>query len=407
MTGARDPDRLIRAFLDEGRTELADRVYDAVRSDIDRTRQRVVIGPWREPRMSTIARLAIALAAVLLLAVAGAYVGSRRSDQVAVPPVPPTVAPTPVPTPLVYDWPAPLAAGTYTTNLVWRLESTMSFTVPAGWEGRDIEIRKDPVMLIGFSPIKAVYADACQKTALDPLGDGIGGVIDAVSAIPGVHATPAVPVSFAGLPARTFAMTIDDAIGCSLESAMLWSGDPERVSAGKPFAGPDWPASYPNHKVWIVGLGSVRWAIDAAWADTATTADRAELQAIVDSIGFTPDGGAVPDCSVTMPTSLTLGMPLSDMLGMAPSPLPSLARPLAQVNFSTRGSNWASADGGPFRPTISLIGPSGTNAGFATVTPVNGLQGSLVLDGPGVWLAELSGVNLECPHIFLFDVRAP
>ena len=32
MTAPRDPDRLIRAFLDEGPTELPDRAYDAVRS---------------------------------------------------------------------------------------------------------------------------------------------------------------------------------------------------------------------------------------------------------------------------------------------------------------------------------------------------------------------------------------
>ena len=33
MTATRDPDRLIRAFLDEGRTELSTDTYDAVRSD--------------------------------------------------------------------------------------------------------------------------------------------------------------------------------------------------------------------------------------------------------------------------------------------------------------------------------------------------------------------------------------
>ena len=63
MTTPRDPDRLIRAFLDEGSTELPDRAYDAVRAHIERTRQRVVIGPWREPPMPTIARFAVAAAA--------------------------------------------------------------------------------------------------------------------------------------------------------------------------------------------------------------------------------------------------------------------------------------------------------------------------------------------------------
>ncbi len=71
MTAPRDPDLLIRAFLEEGRSELPDRTYDAVRDQIDHTRQRVVIGPWREPSMSNTTRLAIAAAAVVVVAVIG------------------------------------------------------------------------------------------------------------------------------------------------------------------------------------------------------------------------------------------------------------------------------------------------------------------------------------------------
>lgn len=85
MTASRDPDRLIRAFLDEGLTELPDRAYDAVRSEIDRTRQRVVIVPWRTPRMSNVARLAIGVAAVVVVAVAGIALLSGRDSNVAAP----------------------------------------------------------------------------------------------------------------------------------------------------------------------------------------------------------------------------------------------------------------------------------------------------------------------------------
>ena len=46
---ARRPDELIDAFLEEGRDDLPDRVFDAVRGEIHRTRQRVVIGPWTGP----------------------------------------------------------------------------------------------------------------------------------------------------------------------------------------------------------------------------------------------------------------------------------------------------------------------------------------------------------------------
>ena len=48
MTTPRDPDRLIAPSSPKGPERLPDRSYDTVRGDIDRTRQRVVIGPWRE-----------------------------------------------------------------------------------------------------------------------------------------------------------------------------------------------------------------------------------------------------------------------------------------------------------------------------------------------------------------------
>ena len=71
MTAPRDPDDLIQAFLDEGLTELPDRAFDAVRAEIHHTRQRVVIGPWREPKMSIFARVAIALVAVVAVGLVG------------------------------------------------------------------------------------------------------------------------------------------------------------------------------------------------------------------------------------------------------------------------------------------------------------------------------------------------
>ncbi len=71
MTSQRDTDRLIRAFLAEGQTDLPDQIYDVVRREIDRTNQRVVIGPWRMPFMNNIVRIAVAAAAVLIVVVVG------------------------------------------------------------------------------------------------------------------------------------------------------------------------------------------------------------------------------------------------------------------------------------------------------------------------------------------------
>jgi transglutaminase-like putative cysteine protease len=80
MNATHDPDRLIRAFLDEGMTELPAHAYDEIRSDIERTRQRVVIGPWSEPHMSRLASFAVAAAAVVIIGAVGlTSIGSPTS----------------------------------------------------------------------------------------------------------------------------------------------------------------------------------------------------------------------------------------------------------------------------------------------------------------------------------------
>lgn len=65
MTAPRDPDRLIRAFLDEGPANLSDRIVERTLGEIHRSHRRAVLGPWRSLPMSR-ATLA-ALAAVLVI----------------------------------------------------------------------------------------------------------------------------------------------------------------------------------------------------------------------------------------------------------------------------------------------------------------------------------------------------
>jgi transglutaminase-like putative cysteine protease len=74
-----DPDARIRAFLDEGPTELSGRAYDAVRARIDRTRQRIVIGPVAVPRIPRIATFATGTAAVLIVGAIGLASIAERS----------------------------------------------------------------------------------------------------------------------------------------------------------------------------------------------------------------------------------------------------------------------------------------------------------------------------------------
>jgi hypothetical protein len=68
MTGRRDPDRLISAYFAQPAPDLPDRAFDAVRRDIHRTRQRVIVWPWSRPEGRLVARaIPIAVAVLLLL----------------------------------------------------------------------------------------------------------------------------------------------------------------------------------------------------------------------------------------------------------------------------------------------------------------------------------------------------
>jgi hypothetical protein len=134
MTASRDPERLIHAFLQEGAENLQDRVYDAVRAEIDRKRQRVAIGPWRTPIMNRITAAGLGVAAVVVALVVGI--------QLLGPPAPggtggaPSAEPsaTPTPSPSVAS-PSPSASRT-APPLTESFTSTLhgiSMSYPEGW----------------------------------------------------------------------------------------------------------------------------------------------------------------------------------------------------------------------------------------------------------------------------------
>lgn len=99
MTASRDPDRLVRAFLLEGDEELSDRVYDAVRAEIEQTRQRAVIGPWRTPSMNRFVTFGLGAAAVVLALVVGAQLLGSPSSNVGGPGGEPSATAEPIATP--------------------------------------------------------------------------------------------------------------------------------------------------------------------------------------------------------------------------------------------------------------------------------------------------------------------
>jgi hypothetical protein len=69
MSAPKDLDRLLQSYLGEGPLELPDPSYDEVRSRMDQTRQRAVIGSWRTPDMNRYLKVGLTAAAAVVIAV--------------------------------------------------------------------------------------------------------------------------------------------------------------------------------------------------------------------------------------------------------------------------------------------------------------------------------------------------
>ncbi len=105
MSTDREVTRIVRSWLEEGVTALPDRVLDAVLDQVPATRQRRAWWPARRfAQMNTFAKIAMAAAAVVALAVIGLNVMPRNGTVGGVggpvaTPAPTASAPSPSPSP--------------------------------------------------------------------------------------------------------------------------------------------------------------------------------------------------------------------------------------------------------------------------------------------------------------------
>lgn len=295
MTASRDTERLIRAFLDEGVTELPERVYHAVRSDIDRTHQRVVIGPWRTPDMNTFAKFAIAAAAVLVVAIVGWNLlpgDAGRGGTPAVSPSPspsPSAAASPSPSPspseLAFFPSGPISPGRHPM-----VRSGKSFSVDmprSGWfSNGDFRIytASGQVAFIFWTDSPAnVYADPCAKEPLDPpAGDTPAELAAAVSSIPGTDLVSGPSdVTIGGYPAKFVSIRIREDVDCAPGEFFIWYREADGPAAGR------WPDALGDTiNVWIIDVDGTNVWIDGSAGINIVPAIHAEMRQIVDSIQF-------------------------------------------------------------------------------------------------------------------------
>ncbi len=191
MTAQRDTDRLINAFLMEGQTELADQVYDVVRTTIERKRQRAVIGPWRMPDMNKFLAIGLGTAAVVVALVVGTQVlGPPTSGGVGGPSATPSPTPsaTTVPSPSIAATPAAvvggLSEGPFVVNTTGGPVQVSLDIASPGWFGLpnlDAVSKNDdgldPPVTVGAAVLAwawpkgtgfNVYGDACHWTTTIP-----------------------------------------------------------------------------------------------------------------------------------------------------------------------------------------------------------------------------------------------
>jgi hypothetical protein len=287
MNAERDVSRIVRSWLEEGVTALPDRVLDAVLDQIPATPQR---RPWWPPRRSalvnTYAKVAIALAAVVVVAVAGYNLLPRYGGVGGIPTSPPPTA-TPVPTPA----PVPsgsIAPGTYRSNDTTHEVAPYTVTVSAGWTGGDGIARGDAFAGNGVTLttwlIDHVYGDGCHWSGtLVPVATRAQLVAALVAQVGDSHSTP-VDTTIGGLPATKIVMSLDpsfDMAACSNGIIVRMWPDPGPDESG------GWGLT-PGETATVYALeanGKVGVLMTVQHADSPP-ADVAALQQILDSVVF-------------------------------------------------------------------------------------------------------------------------
>lgn len=286
MSAHPHPDRLIRAYLEEGQTVLPDRVYDVVRLEIERTRQRTVVVPWRTPVMNKFLGYGLAAAAVLVVA---AFIGFNMlgggTNSGGTPAASPTPTPTPSPTttPTAEPTESGALSGSIEPGRHDATEGAVAFSFAVEQTGWAIDpafglmekgaFGTDAYRWIAFfQTFDSVATNPCAGEAA-VVGPSVDDFATAMVAIPGTDAE-VTDTTVGGLPAKLVVLTFQADIACTPHSFFLYGQD----SA--------YPESFDGMiQAWIVEVDGTRYVIQTEQSsqDDAITA---ETRQIVDSIEF-------------------------------------------------------------------------------------------------------------------------
>jgi hypothetical protein len=288
MSTDRDTTRIVRSWLEEGVTALPDRVLDAVLDRVPATPQRRSWWPtWRFAQMNRYAKLAIAIAAVVVVAVVGYNLLPRYGGVGGVPTSPP---PSASPAPPAAMPSGSMAPGTYLVSDPTLTLYPYSFTVPTGWTGGDGARRGDAFEQTGVELttwlITDVYADSCHWTGtLAPVSTRPALVAALIAQLGHAHSAP-VETTIGGRPATKLSLSLDaaaDVSKCEVAGHVHIWPDPGPDESG------GW-AMIPGETITayvIDGSGKVMVLMAVQHTDSPA-ADVAALQQVLDSVVFQP-----------------------------------------------------------------------------------------------------------------------
>lgn len=301
-----DPEttRIVRSWLDEGVTQLPDRVLDAVLDQIPATPQRRVTW-WPVRRLSTMnatLKFGLAAAVVAVAVLIGInFVGTSAIGGPDINTPTPTVeatatpVPTPSPTPagLLPEGPHVLSDGEAVDGMP---TMPMTVTIPAaGWYGEpgdliliknDNSAAPDGAGMIVFFGDLYVYGDPCQWATTRPSEPAttVDELVAALTAQASRDATDAADVTVDGHAGKSITLHVpDDAVFSDCDRATFgsWGVPGGDVS---PFRYHQDPGQI--DKLWIVDVDGTLVVIDIAYYEETPQSVVDELEAIVASISF-------------------------------------------------------------------------------------------------------------------------
>ncbi|MEO5985441.1 MAG: hypothetical protein ABIW50_09660 [Candidatus Limnocylindria bacterium] len=288
MTANRDLDRILREWMvDEGPTQLSDRILDSVLEQIPRVTQRRhllsrwLLGPNRRSLLFAVAGAAAAIAVMLGI---GLFAPSVGGPQESAGPIT-TISPSPSEVPIL-PGAANLEGGRYQ---VWpRTNVSVTLEVPDGWDSHErwaISVPGSwPSGLAFWNPVN-LFADPLPfaRVPMDPpVGPSVEDFANALATHPGWEAETPRPITVDGHDGLLVRVTVPpEAEIEDCRDFILWYD----VSDGRHRCVTVAGAVLDVH---VVDVRGERFVFDIMYLPGAPPEEIVALQRVVESIRFDP-----------------------------------------------------------------------------------------------------------------------